>query len=129
MEPGPASCRALRQGDRVAERPPGVVAGEALGIEVVEVVAAQLAVRLAVAQDVVRDDEDAVGDRDDGLLVAALPDEPAVLRRSGAVDGALVRVGRHRCRTQDVPAGGYPDAHPDSQSDSRAPVRRMWQAG
>ena len=34
----------------------GLIAGEALGIEVVGVVAAELAVRLVVAQHVVRDD-------------------------------------------------------------------------
>src|SRR5262249_16748913 len=105
MGSGPASCRALRQCDRVAERgePPGVVAGEALGIEGVEVVAAEVAVRLAVAQHVVGDDEDAVGDRDDGLLVAAPLDEPAVLRREGGPafqDGAAGTL--HECLAEDA---------------------------
>src|SRR5215475_473564 len=68
-----------------------MVAREAVRVEAIEVVAAQLAVRLAVAEHVIRDHEEAVGDRDDGLLVAAPPDEPAVLRREVAVpcaDGA-----------------------------------------
>src|SRR5262245_10994550 len=78
---GFSSGRRFREGDLVAERgePLRVVAGEALGIPVVEVVAAEFAVRLAVAQHVVGDDEEAVGDGDDGLLVPAALDQAAVL--------------------------------------------------
>src|SRR5262249_60688218 len=39
----------------------GMIAGEALGVAALEVVTPELAVRLAVAQHVIRDDEDAVG--------------------------------------------------------------------
>src|SRR5262245_17274752 len=78
---GFSSGHRFREGDLVAERrePLRVVAGEALGIPVVEVVAAEFAVRLAVAQHVVGDDEEAVGDGDDGLLVPAALDQAAVL--------------------------------------------------
>jgi hypothetical protein len=62
-----------------------VIAGEAVGVEVIKVVAAQLAIRHAVAEHVVGDHEDAVGDGDDGLLVAAPLDQPAVLGREVAV--------------------------------------------
>jgi hypothetical protein len=55
------------------------VASKTLGIEVVEVVASELAIRLAVAQHVIGDDQDAVGDGDDGLLVTAALDESPVL--------------------------------------------------
>jgi hypothetical protein len=68
-----------------------VVAGQPLGIEGVEVVAPEFAVRAALPQDVVRDHEDAVGDGDDGVLVPAPLDQPAVLRREVGVaraDGA-----------------------------------------
>ena len=77
------SGRRFREGDHVAERgePLSVVAGETLGIEVVEVVAPELTVRLAIAQQVIRDHQDAVGDRDDGLLVPAARDQPPVLGR------------------------------------------------
>src|SRR5215471_12778205 len=76
-----------------------MVAGEAVRVEAIEVVAAQLAIRLAVAEHVIRDHEDAVGDRDDGLLVAAPPDEPAVLRCEAAVpcaDGAAGALDERR---------------------------------
>src|SRR5207247_1354294 len=78
---GPVSCGALRQGHGVAEggEALGMVAGEAVRVQPLEVVAAEFAIRLAVPQDVVGDDEDAVGDGNDGLLVAAALDEPAVL--------------------------------------------------
>src|SRR5438874_1077720 len=78
---GPVSCGALRQGHGVAEggEALGMVAGEAVRVQPLEVVAAEFAIRLAVPQDVVGDDEGAVGDGNDGLLVAAALDEPAVL--------------------------------------------------
>src|SRR5262245_6193953 len=64
------SGRDFGEGDGVAEgsEPFGVIAGEPLGVQAVEVVATQLAVRLAVPQDVVGDDQDAVGHGDNGLL-------------------------------------------------------------
>ena len=75
------SGRVLGEGHRVAEgsQALGVIAREAIRVEAIEVAAAQLAIRLAVAEHVVGDHEDAVGDGDDGLLVAAPLDEPAVL--------------------------------------------------
>src|SRR5262245_21660078 len=79
----------------------GVIAREAVGVEAIEVAAAQLAVRLAVAQDVVGDDEDAVGHGDDGLLVAAPLDEAPVLRREVAVacaDGAAGALDERRAQ-------------------------------
>ena len=78
---GQTSCGAFREGDGVAEggQPLGVVAGEAVGVQALEVVAPEFAIRLAVAKYVVGDNEDAVGDGDNGLLVAAVLDEPAVL--------------------------------------------------
>src|SRR6266478_6650242 len=90
---GFSSGRRFREGDYVAERgePLRVVAGEALGIEVVEVVAPELTVRLAVARQVIRDHQDAVGHGDDGLLVPAALDQPPVLGGEIAVtfeDGA-----------------------------------------
>jgi hypothetical protein len=48
-----------------------MIAGEALGVAALEVVAPELAVRLTVAQHVAGDDEEVVGNRDDGFLVAA----------------------------------------------------------
>ena len=74
---GSASLGTPRERDGVAEgsEPAGVVAGEAVGAHLVEVVAAQLAVRLAIPQDVVGDDEDAVGDGDNGSLVPTALDQ------------------------------------------------------
>jgi hypothetical protein len=65
------SGRVLGEGHGIAKGGEafGVIAGDALRVQAVEVVAAQLAVRLAVPQDVVGDDEEAVGHGDDGLLV------------------------------------------------------------
>src|SRR5215472_15487757 len=54
-------------------------------MEVVEVVAAELAIRHAVTQHVILDHQDAVGHGDDGLLVPAALDQPAVLSREVAV--------------------------------------------
>src|SRR5215472_3192812 len=54
-------------------------------MEVVEVIAAELAIRHAVTQHVIRDYQDAVGHGDDGLLVPAALDQPAVLSREVAV--------------------------------------------
>ncbi len=48
--------------------PRGMVAGEAVRVQPLEGVAPEFAIRLAVAQDVVGEDEDAVGDGNDGLL-------------------------------------------------------------
>src|SRR5439155_15669703 len=69
------------EGDGVTEggQPLGVVAGETVGVQPLEVVAPEFTIRLAVPQDVVDDDEDAVGDSDYGLLIAAPLDEAAVL--------------------------------------------------
>src|SRR5262249_30056318 len=97
------SGRVLGEGHRVAEgsQALGVIAREAVGVEAIEVAAAQLAVRLAVAQDVVGDDEDAVGHGDDGLLVAAPLDEAPVLRREVAVacaDGAAGALDERRAQ-------------------------------
>src|SRR5262249_10669139 len=102
---GFSSGRRFREGHLVAERgePLRVVAGEALGIEVVEVVAPELAIRRAVAQYVVRDHQDAVGHRDDGLLVPAALDQPPVLGREVAVtfeDGARALSTRAWRRTR-----------------------------
>ena len=44
-----------------------MVAGETVGVQALEVVAPEFAIRLAVPQDVVGDDEDAVGDSDVAL--------------------------------------------------------------
>jgi hypothetical protein len=65
--------------DHVAERGEAlrVVPNEPLGIQVIEVVAPELTIGLAVAEDVIGDDEDAVGHGDDGLLVAAALDQAA----------------------------------------------------
>lgn len=73
MGVGSASRDTPGEPDGVAEgsEAPGVVAGEAVGAHLVEVVAAQLAVGLAIPQDVVGDDEDAVRDGDNGSLGAA----------------------------------------------------------
>jgi hypothetical protein len=77
----------LGEGHGVAKggQPLGVIAREAVRVEAIEVAAAQLAIRLTVAQYVVGDAQDAVRDRDDGLLVAAALDQPAVLGREVAV--------------------------------------------
>jgi hypothetical protein len=88
-----ASGDTFRQGDKIAEggQPLGMVAGEAVGVEVIKVVAAQLAIRHAVAEYVVGYDEDAVGDGDEGLLVAPPLRHPALLGCEIAValaDGA-----------------------------------------
>jgi hypothetical protein len=56
-----------------------VIAGKAVDVEAIEVIAAQLAIRRAVAEQMVGDHQDAVGHRDDGLLVAAALDQAAVL--------------------------------------------------
>src|SRR5207253_10254120 len=66
------SCGVLGEGDGVAEsgEPCGVVAGEAVGVQPLEVVAPEFTIRLAGPQDVVGDDEDTVGYSDDGLLIA-----------------------------------------------------------
>src|SRR5262249_48500961 len=71
----------FREGELVSARrePLRVVAGEALGIPVVGVVGAEVAGRLGLAQHVVGDDEEAVGDGDDGLLVPAALDQAPVL--------------------------------------------------
>src|SRR4030095_694983 len=81
------SGRVLGEGHGVPEggEPFGVIAVEALRVQAVEVVAAQLAVRLAVPQDVVGDHEDAVGHGDDSLLVTAPLHEAPVLGREVAV--------------------------------------------
>src|SRR5881397_201613 len=71
---GPTSCGAFREGDGVAEggEALGVVAGEAVGVQALEVVASEFATRLAVAQDVAVDDEDTMGDgADDVMFVEA----------------------------------------------------------
>jgi hypothetical protein len=77
-----------------------VIAGEALRVQAVEVVAAQLAVRLAVPQDVVGDDEEAMGDRDDGLLVpTAFPRRSAARAACRQATGRFTTTGdvnRHR---------------------------------
>jgi len=62
----------------------------------IEVVAAQLAIGQAVAEHVVGDHQDAVGHRDDGVLVAAALDQPPVLRREIAVTGAERPARRER---------------------------------
>jgi DNA-binding MarR family transcriptional regulator len=93
VEVGSASGGTRGEGDGVAEgsEPAGVVAGEAGGAHLVEVVAPELAIRLAVAQDVVGDDEDAVGHGDDGLLVAAGSRPP------GWPGGRGPQTGMRRC--------------------------------
>ena len=78
-------CHGIAEGSEALD----VIPHEAVPVEAIEVVAAQLAIRLAVAEHVIRDHEDAVGDRDDCLLVAAPPDEPAVLRREVAIPCAM----------------------------------------
>src|SRR5438876_6160177 len=89
------SCGVLGEGDGVAEsgEPFGVVAGETVGVQPLEVVAPEFTIRLAVPQDVVGDDEDAVGDSDDGLLIAAPLDEAAVLGREVGVAFAYGAAG------------------------------------
>src|SRR5438128_12088875 len=89
------SCGVLGEGDGVAEsgEPFGVVAGETVGVQPLEVVAPEFTIRLAVAQDVEGDDEDAVGDSDDGLLIAAPLDEAAVLGREVGVAFAYGAAG------------------------------------
>jgi hypothetical protein len=62
-----------------------MVAGEAVGVDAIEVGAAELVIRLAVAQHVIGDDQDAVGDRDDGLLVTAPLDQSPILGREVGV--------------------------------------------
>src|SRR5262249_6422581 len=101
------SGRVLGEGHRVAEgsQALGVIAREAVRVEAIEVVAAQLAIRLAVAEHVIRDDEDAVGDRDEGLLVAAALDEAPVLRREVAVAGADGAAGALDERRAQRPVG------------------------
>src|SRR5262245_26367217 len=104
------SGRDFGEGDGVAEgsEPFGVIAGEPLGVQAVEVVATQLAVRLAVLEDVVGDHEEAVGDGDDGLLVPAALDEPPVLRREVAVacaDGAPGALDERRAQRPVGDAG------------------------
>src|SRR5437763_1046253 len=85
----------LGEGDGVAEsgEPFGVVAGRPVGVKPREVVAPEFTIRLAVPQDVVGDDEDAVGDSDDGLLIAAPLDEAAVLGREVGVAFAYGAAG------------------------------------
>src|SRR5262249_11467034 len=97
------SGRVLGEGHRVAEgsHALGVIAREAIRVEAIEVAAAQLAIRLAVAEHVVGDHKDAVGDGDDGLLVAAPLDEAPVLRREVAVaraDGASGALDERRAQ-------------------------------
>src|SRR5262249_37292631 len=64
-------CHGVAEGSEAL----GVIPQEAVRVEAIEVAAAQLAIRLAVAEHVGGDHEDAVGDGDDGLLVAAPLDE------------------------------------------------------
>src|SRR5437667_11266739 len=89
------SCGVLGEGDGVAEsgEPCGVVAGETVGVQPLEVVAPEFTIRLTVPQDVEGDDEDAVGDSDDGLLIAAPLDEAAVLGREVGVAFAYGAAG------------------------------------
>src|SRR5215468_11136385 len=108
-----------------------MVAGEAVRVEAIEVVAAQLAIRLAVAEHVIRDHEDAVGDRDDSLLVAAPPDEPAVLRREVTVpcaDGAAGALDERRAQRPVREAGAAAQPLPGTLVVAGAeagPRRRM----
>src|SRR5262249_5572475 len=75
----------FRQAEGVAEggQPLGMIAGEAVGGGGVKGVGAQLAVRRAVAEQMVGDHQDGVGHRDDGLLVAAAADEGGGTGRRG----------------------------------------------
>jgi hypothetical protein len=59
----------FRQADGVAEggQPLGVIPREAVRVEAIKVVTAELAIRHAVAERMIGDDEQAVGDRYDGL--------------------------------------------------------------
>src|SRR5437762_13951089 len=86
------SCGVLGEGDGVAEsgEPFGVVAGETVGVQPLEVVAPEFTIRLSVPQDVVDDDEDAVGGSDYCLLLASPLGEAAVL---GGEVGAAFRCG------------------------------------
>src|SRR5215831_10619019 len=131
------SGRVLGEGHRVAKsgEPLGVIAGEALRVQAVEVVAAQLAVRLTVPQDVVGDDQDAVGHGDNGLLVPAALDEPPVLRREVAVacaDGAPGALDERRAQRPVGDAGAAAQALPGTLVIARAkagPGRRMARGG
>src|SRR4029453_10976068 len=110
---------AFRQADGVAEggQPLGMIAGEAVGVEVIKVVAAQLAIRRAVAEQMVGDHQDAVGHRDDGLLVAAALDQAAVLGGEVGVafaDGAPGALDQGR--TGASPARGLPRSQSSSIS-------------
>src|SRR5262245_9715003 len=103
-----------------------MVAREAVRVEAIEVAAAQLAIRLAVAEHVVGDDEDAVGDRDDCLLVAAPPDEPAVLRREVAVpcaNGAAGALDERRAQRAVGEAGAAAQALAGTLVIARAEAR------
>ena len=66
----PGSGRVLGECHGVAESSEalGVTPHEAVRVEAIALAAAQLAVRLAAAQQVICDDENAVGHGDDGLL-------------------------------------------------------------
>src|SRR5262249_2589252 len=107
-----------------------MVAREAVRVEAIEVAAAQLAIRLAVAEHVGGDDEDAVSDGDDGLLVAAPLDEAPVLRREVAVacaDGAARGVRELRQladRLEQAPL----DAAAETRRRQRCGRRRGWRA-
>src|SRR5262245_4536779 len=107
MGVGLASGSTWSECDSVAERsePAGVVAGEAVGAHPVEVVAPELVIRVAVAEHVIRDNEDAVGDGDDGLLVAAAFDQPAVLSGEVAVAFAHRGAGALDERRAERPVG------------------------
>ena len=86
-----------------------MVAGEAIGVQPLEVVAPELAIGRAVPQQVVGDDEDAVRDGDDGLLVAPALYEPAVL---GGEVGVAFPDGAARTLDEDLAQGaiGMPGA-------------------
>src|SRR5262249_33474716 len=103
-----------------------MVAGEAVRVEAIEVVAAQLAIRLAVAEHVIRDHEDAVSYSDNGFLVAAPFDEPPVLGRQVAVafaDGAASTLDERRAQCPVGEAGAA--ARAGLHRDRREAVGRV----
>src|SRR5262245_43725615 len=62
----------------------GVIPDEAVSIQSVEVVAAEIAVRHALPQNVPGRDQDGVADRNDGFLIAAAS-HAVILRRHVAI--------------------------------------------